>query len=126
MKIKNIAVEIKSLGAGLEEFSKVVSDAQRGRFPKKPVAGVAFVSLEAMLSVLTPRRMELLRLIRELEPDSIYELSKAAKRDLKNVRDDVALLARVELVSLGRPKTRRKRVVPRVDYDRLQVQIPMI
>ena len=126
MKIKNIAIEIKTLGEGLKEFAKVVRDAQRGRFPKEPVTGVAFVSLEAMLSVLTPRRMELLRLIRELEPDSIYELAKAAKRDLKNVQDDVALLARIELVSLGRPKTRRKRVVPRVDYDQLQFQISFV
>ena len=126
MKIKNVNIGIKSVEEGLKEFAGVVNDARRGRFPKKPLVGVYFTSIEDMRKVLTVKRLELLHLIRELEPESIYQLARAAKRDLKNVQNDVALLARIDLVQLSRSKTRRDRVIPRVGYDRLQLQISMV
>jgi predicted transcriptional regulator len=123
MKTRNLTIGIQPFEEGVREFIAAVESFQEGRPYTKKSPDVCFTSLDAVRNVLTPKRLQLLRLIRELEPDSVYELARAAKRDLKNVSDDVALLARIELVSLSRSKTRRKRVIPRVGYDRLQLQI---
>jgi predicted transcriptional regulator len=126
MKVRNITVGIKPLEDGLGEFSRVVRSIQHGRPPKKMSEGVSFVSLEAMRKVLTPKRFALLHAIRDRRPESVYELAQLLKRDIKNVQDDVAMLARIGLLSLNHSRSARRRVVPRVEYDRLQLQIPII
>lgn len=125
MKVKNVVVGIQSLEEGLKEFASTVEAARRGLPPREAKTGIYFINLNALRQVLTPKRLGLLHLIREKRPDSIYGLARAAKRDLKNVQDDVAMLARIGLVDLSRAKTPRDRVIPRVEYDRLQLQIPM-
>ena len=96
MKIKQITLGIKSLEQALKETIQVVKNAQKGRLPKKPIRGTYFVSLEAFQRVLTPKRFELLHIIRDKQPNSLYELAQLAHRDLKNVKDDVDLLNRLD------------------------------
>jgi len=79
-----------------------------------------------MRRILTPKRLELLHVIREKHPGSIYNLAQTTNRDLKNVQDDVTMLSRIGLISLSRTKTARNNVVPRVEYDSLQLHIPVI
>jgi predicted transcriptional regulator len=126
MKVKNIKIGIESLEKGLERFARVIEDAKVGRFPKKPIEGIYFESVEGMRKVLTPKRLNLLHMIRVKKPGSIYELAHLVKRDLKNVQDDVALLHRIGLLSLSRTRKARRRVVPHVNYDNLQLQIPVV
>jgi len=124
MKIKRITVGIKSLGEGLKEFTQAVKGAQNGIAAKKKRA-TYFVDLKSMLRVLTPKRMELLHAIRQKHPGSVYELSQMTHRDLKNVQNDVSLLARMGLVGLKKKKEARERVIPTVNYENLQLQIPV-
>ncbi|MBI4064422.1 MAG: hypothetical protein HY401_09010 [Elusimicrobia bacterium] len=126
MKVKNITIGIKSLEEGLGELVETIKTIQKGKPPRTKKEGSYFVSLEAMRQVLTPKRLELLHAIRENHPESIYELAHLTKRDLKNVQDDLSLLTKVGLVSLSKKKVARERVIPRVDYDQLQLQIPVI
>lgn len=126
MKVRNITIGIQPLEDGLGEFSRVVRSIQHGRPPAKKREQVNFVSLDAMRKVLTPKRFELLHAIREKGPDSVYELAQLVKRDIKNVQVDVAMLSRIGLLSLSRARSARRRMVPRVEYDRLQLQIPII
>jgi predicted transcriptional regulator len=126
MKIKNITVGIKSVAESLKEFTQVVKNIRRGVVPKATREEVNFVSLEAMRKVLTPKRLELIHTIREQHPQSVYELAQMAKRDLKNVQQDIGLLSRIGLVSLGKRSSAREPVVPIVDYDNLQLQIPVV
>lgn len=126
MRVKNITVGIKSLEEGLKEFSTAIHAIKGGQHLKIKKEGTYFVDLDAMRRVLTPKRLELLHLIREKEPHSVYELAHLAKRDLKNVQTDVGLLSRIGLLSLNKTKTARENIVPRVDYDQLQLQIPVV
>lgn len=126
MKVKNITIGIKSLEEGLKDLTKVLKNIRKGQPSKRGKPATYFVSLEAMRRVLTPKRLELLHLIREEQPDSIYELAQLAKRDLKNVQEDIALLARIGLVSLRKTNFARGKIVPRVDYDHLQLDIPVV
>jgi len=125
MKIKSVTIRIQSLAEVLQTFGQVARAVQRGRAPKAALDNLSFSSLEAMRKVLTPRRLELLQLIRRERPASIYAAAKAAGRDLRNVQDDVAMLARLGLVSLSRGKHARAGVSPRVEYDQIRLDIPL-
>lgn len=125
MKTKCVSITIQSLEEDLQDFLRVIKAAQRGHFPKKPVEGLSFESLDAMRKVLTPKRLELLQVIRQTRPASVYALAKATGRDLRNVQDDVAMLVRLDLVTLSRGRHARAGVSPRVGYDRIRLDIPL-
>ena len=122
MKTKELIVGIKSLEKGLEEFSTTLKALQRGERVKPKEERLNFVSLEAARKFLTPKRIELLRAVHRQEPRSIYELAKSLARDLRNVKDDVDLLAQVGLIELEHEHDARERIVPRVAYDNLEVR----
>ncbi|MEW6665112.1 MAG: ArsR family transcriptional regulator [Thermodesulfobacteriota bacterium] len=84
-----------------------------------------FDSINTMRAVLTNNRLLILKTIRERKPDSVYELAKTLERDLKNVNQDLRLLAEVGLVTLERTDADRKRVVPHVDYGKILLEIPV-
>ncbi len=62
-------------------------------------------------------------MIKEQEPDSVYNLSKIVKRDIKNVNGDLQLLKDIGLVSITKARKGRERVIPRVNYDKIQLEI---
>ena len=62
--------------------------------------GEYFESLEAVRNILTEKRLELWRIIRDQKPASIRALAKLAKRDFKSTHRDVSLLIAVGLVEL--------------------------
>jgi predicted transcriptional regulator len=125
MKTKSITIKIQSLAEDLDDFVKVAHAIERGHPPKTLIDVISFSSLEVMRKVLTPKRLELLQVIRQERPASIYALAKTTGRDLRNVQDDVAMLARLGLVSLSRGKHARAGVSPRVGYDQLRLDIPL-
>lgn len=125
MKTKSITIKIQSLAEDLSDFVRVAHAIQRGHPPKTMIDILSFSSLEAMRKVFTPKRIELLQVIRQERPASIYALAKITGRDLRNVQDDVSILARLGLVSLSRGKHARAGVSPRVGYDQLRLDIPL-
>ena len=125
MKVKKVTLGIMDPAQGLKEFAAAARSIQAGHVPSARKDAVYFVSVDAFQSVLTTRRLELIRTIRERRPESVYRLAHMLDRHLKNVQQDVALLERLGLVSVSRRKSARRQTVPRVHYDRLQVQIPI-
>ena len=85
--------------------------------------GTYFTSLEAARKVLTPRRLELLHVIRRGRPDSVYQLSQLVGRDFKNVHADVQALAAYGLVSLKKAQAGRRTSVPRVPFSTIEFRI---
>src|ERR1700727_1473012 len=122
MKTKELVIGIKSLKTVLQEVSRTIKSIEQGKHVKPQKEELNFVSLEAARNFFTPKRIQLLTLIHHQEPRSIYELAKLAKRHLKNVQDDVGILARVGLIDLERKRVGRGRNIPKVDYDKLEVR----
>ena len=117
-------IRIRALGEALQSFRDTWNAVEQGR-RVRPQAGTYFTSLEAARKILTPKRLELLRIIRRESPESLYRLARILGRDLKNVREDVRVLAAHGLLSLraargtaGRPVT-----VPRVRFKEIEVRI---
>jgi predicted transcriptional regulator len=114
---------IKTFDDALEDFRRVFEAVRRG----KDVAveeEVCFTSLEAARRVLTPGRMKLLRAIRTAAPESVYELARMLKRDLKSVQADLRVLEKFGLVRFEpRRKSGRLAKAPRAPYRELVFRI---
>jgi len=122
VKVKNIKLGIRSLDTAFTEWAETFEKVRKGKKVDKS-RGIYFTSLEALRKVLTEKRLELLHVIKEQEPDSVYELAKILKRDIKNVNDDLELLKDIGLVSITKARKGRGRVIPRVNYDKIQLEI---
>lgn len=117
-------IRIRRLEDALEGFRETWKALEQGKKVKRQT-GTYFASLEAARKVLTARRLELLRAIRREAPDSLYHLARLVGRDLKNVNEDVQVLAGYGLVSLRRTRgvSGRRVTVPRVRFREIEVRI---
>ncbi len=122
MKVKNIKLGVRSLDTAFAEWAETFEKVRKEKKVNKS-RGVYFTSLEAIRKVLTEKRLQLLHVIKEQEPNSVYILSKIVKRDIKNVNDDLQLLKDIGLVSITKTRKGRERVIPRVNYDKIQLEI---
>jgi len=119
MRVKKIKIGIKDLKTALEDFVKTGEAIERGEKVKKET-GVYFTSFEAFRKVLTPKRLELLHTIKTRKPSSIHELARMAKRDVKNVADDVKYLERIGLIE---KKETDNKTAPVTKYDKIALEI---
>ena len=124
MKVKNITIRIKSLEDVLKEAKGVMKNLDRGK-PVKKHEGVSFASMDDMRKALSEERLKILKTIRKEHPGSIYELAKILGRDKKNIFDDVRYLAQVGLIDLTKAKDGREKITPRVNYERILLEIPV-
>jgi predicted transcriptional regulator len=122
MRARNIKIGVKDLRTVLDETRETMERMAAGRIVQK-VHDVNFTSYEAMRKILTPRRLELLHVTKEQNPGSVSELAQLLGRDAKNINDDLTILANVGLIELRKTTKGKKKVVPCVAVDKIQVEI---
>jgi len=122
MKVKKVKIGIKSVKEALADFVKAGEAIERGEKVKKE-KGTYFESIEGFRKALTPKRLELLHLIKEKRPQSLQELARLANRDMKSIVTDVEILEELDLIDMRRKKEGRKESVPMVDYDAIEVLV---
>ncbi len=121
MKVKRIKVGIKDLKVILNDFVKTGEAIEQGkRFKPVKEPEIYFTSFEALRKALTPKRLELLHVIKTQKPQSINELARMAKRDLKNVADDLKYLEKIGLIET---KETKRKTTPVISYDRIALEI---
>ncbi len=120
MKVKKITVGIRSTEDVLAEAAATMKAVAAGRAVKPAPHRLFFTSPDALRRFLTPKRIDLIRLIRHHKPASIHELATFAHRDFKRVYEDVKALAETGLVELARDEGRK--ITPHVAEElRLEV-----
>ena len=125
MRVRNIKIHIgRSLRSALNEFAEVYGKLKRGE-KVTPSSSLGFESIDTLRKVLTPKRLELLKVIKEKSPGSIYELAKIVDRDLKSVTTDVKVLEEYWLISLEKSEEGRAKVKPEVSFDKLNIEIAL-
>ncbi|SRR6266849_807835 len=87
--------------------------------------GLYFESLEDLRKILTARRLDLLVAILRQTPESVTNLAKLVKRDLKNVSGDLALLRQLGLVEFVEAKGHGNARTPVVPYDEIDITIDL-
>jgi predicted transcriptional regulator len=91
MSTKNkIQVSVGSLADMGNRFASAWNRAAAGQTVAQ--THVTFLDVQTMLDALSPRRLDLLRHVRQHGADNVRALAQALHRDYKNVHQDVALL----------------------------------
>lgn len=122
MKVKKFKIGIKSVKDVLDDFVKAGEAIERGEEVKKEKA-IYFESVKGFRKAITPKRIELLHLIKEKHPKSIQELARIARRDIKSIVTDMSILEELGLIDIKRKKDGRKESMPIVDYHRINLEI---
>lgn len=120
MKIKKVKIGIRSTDEVLTEAADTMKSVAEGKKVRPKGRRLFFTSPEALRRFLTPKRLELIRLVRKRRPSSINELAVLARRDFKRVYEDIVSLSEAGLVDLAKDKGRKK--APRV-ADELRLEI---
>ncbi len=119
MKIRKVLIEIRSLEDMLKEAGEVYEKIKKGKRVSQKSA-IYFSNLKDMRKALTEKRLELLRVIRQKRPSSVYELAKITGRNIKNVLQDLNYLQRIGLVEITEDKGKK---IPSVNYEKIRVEI---
>ena len=80
---------------------------------------VTFLDVQTMLETLSPRRLDMLRHVRQHGASNVRELAQALGRDYKNVHQDVAILEATGLLV----RDGRKLSAP---WDELQANVSLL
>jgi len=121
---RDVKASIKTKEDLFNEVKEVWGKLERGEQIKKH-EGISFENIEAMRKILSEERLRILKTVKKEQPKSIYELAKLLKRDIKNTFDDVQFLAKIGLIELKKTREGREKTVPRVNYDRILLEIPV-
>ncbi len=122
MKTKSVKIGIRNIHDFLEDVKGVMKKIKKGEKVKSEKA-LYFESIEGFRKALTPKRLELLHVIREKQPKSLQELSRLVKRDMKSIVTDINILESLDLIDMKRKKNGKRETIPKVDYDRIDLQI---
>jgi predicted transcriptional regulator len=78
------------------------------------------MSKQSLEKILTPSRMDLVRVIKEKKPESVGGLSKLVNRPLESVSRDLKILENYGLLSLTQVGKQKK---PKIEKDILMVPL---
>lgn len=118
---KVIKLTVESTKDVLRKFATSLGKVRKGEIEEH--SGISFESIESLRNVLTRRRLELLSVIRHKKPNSIYELSKLLKRDIKSVNTDLKILKENDFVAFKRVNDGRQRIIPIVEFDKIDIKV---
>jgi len=100
-----------------------VADAMQalgqGQVPD-PRFELGFESMQQLLAVFTPKRWDLLAVLREAGPQSIMSLARRLNRNYKNVHTDVAVLLEWGVIE----KTEQQQIIAPFDEIKMDVLLP--
>jgi predicted transcriptional regulator len=127
MKVKNIVVEVKQLDSVLKDAAGIMNKIKNNE-RVMPQNRLSFGSIESFREFFTPKRLELLHVIKQKQPESVYELAKLVKREIKSVVVDIGILEKYGLVDTKKINNKNGsgyKVMPVFDFDKLRVDIAM-
>lgn len=113
---KDIRIEIKGSEESSRDFIQAWHAVGQKESAEEPSNRIYFEDLEVLLKVLSPRRLEIIRVLHSSGPSSIRVLAKSLKRDYKNVHGDVVLLQKIGLIE-------RQKDTIAVPWDRIVAEI---
>ena len=123
MKIMKIKIQSRSkFDRDLIKLAKAIDTNKTEKVYKKN--GVYFESLTAVRKILTDKRLDVWRSIRDKKPESITHLSEMLGRGFRSVHRDVTLLEELGLIELIEGPGRRGNVQRLVSlYDELVLAV---
>jgi len=125
IETKNLKLYIEDTKEFKRKIMGELKAIDKGKAKNLKEDSITFQSLDQLRKFLTPKRLELLRVIRHKKPGSMYELAKLVGRTPENVNTDIKFLEKLGFVELTRVKEVRKKLVPEVSYNKMTLEIAM-
>ena len=124
MKItKALIISFKNLDELKEELLEVF----KTRIPKvQPKNTIYFDNINSFRGFMTFQKIEILSIIANIKPKSIYELAQILERSLAPVQKDCHILERTGFIKFQKEKGGRGSIKPtlRFNYDRIIIKLP--
>ncbi len=98
--MKKMKIEIKSKQDANAELFKMAKNFDSKKKNQKIKNQTYFESLAVVRKVLTDKRLEVWRAIRDNKPSSITELANELERDFRAVHRDVLILSKIGLIQM--------------------------
>jgi len=98
MTKKKLIVKVDSLENSLSKFKKIWERAEKGEKFSSPVEILSFENAATLMKTLSPKRLELLKMLHVLGTISIRRLAKELHRDYSNVHQDIKALNQIGVV----------------------------
>ncbi len=111
-------IEIRPADDALEGFGAVLQQLEAGN-TVQPHFSIGFETVPQFAKVFTPKRWELISMLKKLGAVSIYELAKQLDRHYRNVHQDVALLSDWMVIEKN---SEGKVMIP---WDEIDVRMPL-
>lgn len=125
MKKSVVGVKRKLLSESFPD-SKAAQDCNLVAHKKLAYKIKSVEELADLISGLSKERFQLLKLIKELNPGSIYQLASMAGKSQPYVQKEVRYLAELGLVSFKKQRADgRLKMVPVVAYSSLSIEISL-
>jgi len=122
-KVKRIKIGAHPPGTIFDEAAAVISQIEAGKRVAAQPEWLYFSDVREMGKVLTPKRLELLKTIRDHRPESVRALSLLTGRHVKNIAEDLSLLVALGLVEMEERGSPGRKKAPRVAYETLTVEV---
>jgi len=97
MSKQHIHIGVENAARGFDRFVQAWHKAEASDIEQVEIH-LNFEDFAMLASVLTPKRLALMKTLRQQGPLSVRALSKQLERDYKNVHTDAAALEAVELI----------------------------
>jgi predicted transcriptional regulator len=97
MSKQHIHIGIEDASRGFDRFVEAWHKAETGEIEQAEIH-LNFEDFAMLSSVLTPKRLELMKTLRQHGPLSVRALAKMLDRDYKNVHADAGALETVDLI----------------------------
>lgn len=123
MKLRNLKISIKSEKEHKKRLVKKLKEIEKGKAKDLGQNTLSFPDFETFRKVLTLRRLEIIKAIKNKKPKSIYELAKFLNKKVENIYNDVALLENMGLIELEKSKEVRERVKPEINFDKMVIEM---
>jgi len=122
-KIRFLEIHFQSID---NFFQKAIDSVETNTPYIKPRHHIFFDSISSLRSYLTQQKIQLLTVIANQRPSSIYELAKIVDRDFAGVQRECTNLAATGFIKLKKTKDPRKTLVPllKFDYEGIIVWLP--
>lgn len=120
MKLKIAKIIIKSVSEIKKEWKDALQGKKRGIQKDNELI---FTGLETAAKIFSKNRIEVLKVIINEHPKSIYEISKILKRDFKNVHSDVKFLEEIGLIALKNTGDPRGGLMPVPRFSGIELDL---
>lgn len=123
--MKIMKIKIRSREESDKELKGLAKLLDKAEFNKiRPKKGIYFESLAAVRKILTDKRLDVWRAIRDESPESITELSEILDRGFRSVHRDVALLESLGIIKLVEKPGKRGNVQKLFSlYDKIELAV---